>query len=71
MKRHPIRASATLFVALILLAACSGGGDGGGAPAPVTGNTAPIAANDVATTRMNIAVEINVLANGTEVAPEI
>ena len=40
MQRHPLRASATLFVALLFLAACGGGDGGGGTPpaaTPITG----------------------------------
>jgi hypothetical protein len=38
MKRHPLQASTTLFLAMILLAARSGGG---GAPAPPAADTMP------------------------------
>ncbi|HEY6094691.1 MAG TPA: cadherin-like domain-containing protein [Gallionellaceae bacterium] len=56
------------LVFILFLGGCGGEGGGGGntSPPPISGNVAPVAANDVAATRMNMALNINVLANDTD-----
>lgn len=54
-----------LFGLLYTISACGGGGGATNNPPPPSNNP-PIAANDIATTRMNVSVDISVLSNDVD-----